>query len=230
MRWASPIDDKGRCPRAVADALSELAATGAFAQARRPARSISACGPKHLPDLLRGQRPRHLRRLRRRQIGVVVDAGAQCRRGHHGDRRKSANAVREVREFLRDGLGDEGLARSVVVSGDLRRARLDAAEGGLSDVGDRRILPRWRRGRTVPDGFGDVLRWPSAKSGCRQASRRPPRAIRRPYSPNCPSCSGAPVRGRRRHHHGASLRCWLTATTVNEPIGESAEAFWMAIS
>ena len=49
---------------------------------------------------------------------------------------------REVQEFLQDDLGEEGLARSVVVVVDLRRAGADAPPGGLSDAGDRRIFPR----------------------------------------------------------------------------------------
>ena len=46
---------------------------------------------------------------------------------------------REVQEFLQDDLGEEGLARSVVVVVDLRRAGADAPPGRLSDAGHRRI-------------------------------------------------------------------------------------------
>ena len=39
---------------------------------------------------------------------------------------------REVQEFLQDDLGEAGLARSVVVVSDIRRARADAPPGRLS--------------------------------------------------------------------------------------------------
>src|ERR1700733_3262747 len=69
--------------RAPPNALSRRAATGAFAQARRrPARSRRARA-QHLPDLLPRPAARHLRRLRRRQVGAAVGAGAPCRRRYH---------------------------------------------------------------------------------------------------------------------------------------------------
>ena len=71
---------------AVADALSQFAAASAFAQARRRSARSRRAGAQHLPDLLPRPAARHLRRLRRRQVGAVVDAGTQCRRRHHRDR------------------------------------------------------------------------------------------------------------------------------------------------
>ena len=64
---------------AVADALSQFAAAGAFAQAGRPAARSRRARAEYLPDLLPRPAAGHFRRLRRRQIGAAVDAGAQCR-------------------------------------------------------------------------------------------------------------------------------------------------------
>jgi len=101
----------------------------------------------------------------------------QRRCGYHGHwpRRRTR---REVQEFLQDDLGDAGLARSVVVvatSDEPALMRRQAAYLTLAiaeyfrDEG-KSVLCLMDRSR--------VLRWRSAKSGCRRASRRPPRAIR----------------------------------------------------
>jgi flagellum-specific ATP synthase len=49
---------------------------------------------------------------------------------------------REVQEFLQDDLGEEGLARSVVVVATSDEPALMRAAGRLFDLGDRRVLPR----------------------------------------------------------------------------------------
>ena len=68
---------------AIANALPQFAAAGAFAQAGRgAARSRRPCA-QHVPDLLPRPAARHLRRFRRRQIGAAVDAGAQRRCRHY---------------------------------------------------------------------------------------------------------------------------------------------------
>ena len=82
---------------------------------------------------------------------------------------------REVQEFLQDDLGRRGAGALGGRGGDFRRAGLDAAAGGLSDVGDRGIFPRRGQGRAVPDGFGDALRDGAARDravGGRTADRQ----------------------------------------------------------
>ena len=79
-----PIDGKGPLTQgALADALPQLAAAGPFAQARRRAARSRRARAQYLPDLLPRPAAGHLRRLRRRQVGAAVDAGAQCRCRHH---------------------------------------------------------------------------------------------------------------------------------------------------
>ena len=137
-RMGEPIDGKGPLPQGPSPMpVSQLAAAGAFAQAGRHAARSRRPLPEYLPDLLPRPAARHFRRLRRRQIGAAVDAGAQCRCRHHGDRagrrtRPRGAGVLAGRPRRRGpgAIGGRG--------GDLRRARLDAAAGGLSDAGDLR--------------------------------------------------------------------------------------------
>ncbi len=119
-----PIDGKGPLLQgAVADALPQLAAAGAFAQARRRAARSRRARAQYVPDLLPRPAARHLRRLRRRQIGAAVDAGAQrrCRHlGHRPDRRTrprgagipAGGSRRRGPGALGRGGGDLGRARA----------------------------------------------------------------------------------------------------------------------
>jgi hypothetical protein len=76
-------------------------------------RSISACARSIPSSPLPRPAQGYLLRLRRRQIGAAVDAGA--RGGRHIGHCLVGERGREVQEFLQDDLGDAGLARSVVV-------------------------------------------------------------------------------------------------------------------
>jgi len=79
-------------------------------KARRRAARSRACGALNtFVTCCRGQRLGIFAGSGRRQVGLVVDAGAECRRRYHGDRAWSARRGREVQEFLQDDLGEEGL-------------------------------------------------------------------------------------------------------------------------
>ena len=129
-----PIDGKGPLTaRPVADAVPQPAAAGAFAQPRRRAARSRRARAQHLPHLLPRPAAGHLRRLRRRQVGAAVDAGAQCRRRHLGDRPRRRTRPRGAgipagrpRRRGPGALGGGGR--------DLGRARADAAAGGLPDA------------------------------------------------------------------------------------------------
>ena len=114
-RWASRSTARGRCRRARRLSVPQLAAAGACAPARRRAARSRRARAQHLPHLLPRPAHGHLRRLRRRQIGAAVDAGAQRRLPTSSVIGLVGERGREVQEFLQDDLGEEGLARSVVV-------------------------------------------------------------------------------------------------------------------
>jgi len=120
---------------------------------------------------------------------------------------------REVREFVEGDLGEEGLARSVVVVATSDAPAVTRLRAAF--VATR--IAEWFR-----DGGLDVLLmmdsltaspWPSARSGCPTASRRPPGGTRRPPSPCCRSCWSEPDRGSAAPSP-ASTRSWSTVTTT----------------
>ena len=86
-----PIDGKGPLPTGpVALSVPQSAAARACAPARRRAARSRRARAQHLHDLLPRPAHGHLRRLRRRQIGAALDAGAQRRGrrvGHRAGRR-----------------------------------------------------------------------------------------------------------------------------------------------
>ncbi len=78
-----PIDGKGPlAAKRLPGSIPQRAAAGAFAAPGRQAARSRRARAQHLPDLLPRPAHGHLRRLRRRQVGAAVDAGAQrrCRR------------------------------------------------------------------------------------------------------------------------------------------------------
>ena len=137
-RWASRSTGSGRCRRARALSVPHLAAAGACAPpGRRAARSRRARA-QHLHHRLPRPAHGHLLRLRRRQVGAAVDAGAQRRRrrlGHRPGRRARPRGAGVLAGRSRPGRpGPLGGGRL-----DLRRAGVDAPPGGLSDARHRRI-------------------------------------------------------------------------------------------
>src|SRR5665213_2621433 len=121
---------------------------------------------------------------------------------------------REVQEFLQDDLRPAGLARSVVVvstSDEPALMRRQAAYLTLAIAEYFRDL-----NKDVLVLMDSVTRFAMAQReiGFRLASRRPPRAIRRPYSRNCRACWSAQARAPKRALSQVSFRCWSTATTI----------------
>ena len=122
-----PIDGKGPLdPGRFADALSQQPAAGAFAPACRPPARSRRARAQHVSDLLPRPAHGHLCRLRRRQVGAAVDAGAQCRcrcRRHRADRRTRPRGA-----GISAGRSRRGGPRALGGGGrDLGRARADAA-------------------------------------------------------------------------------------------------------
>jgi flagellar biosynthesis/type III secretory pathway ATPase len=126
---------------------------------------------------------------------------------------------REVRSFLEHDLGQDGLARSVVVvstSDSPPLARLRAAYAATSiaesfrDEGMNVLL--------MMDSDHALLPWHSARSAWPPASRRRRRDIRRPCSASCPGCSSAQAAcAIPAAFTGVLHRCSSKADDHNEP-------------
>ena len=122
---------------------------------------------------------------------------------------------REVQEFLQDDLGEEGLARSVVVVATSDEPALMRRQAAYLTLADRRIFPRSGQAGAAADGLGDPLcRGPARDRAChRRAADR-----ERLYADGVCRAAAAPGAGRARLRRGqrspASSRCWSRATTT----------------
>ena len=127
--------------RAVALSVPQRAAARACAPARRRAARSRRARAQHVPHLLPRPAHGHLRRLRRRQVGAAVDAGAQRRGRRLGDRprRRARPRGAGVPAGRSRASGPRALGRGGL---DLGRAGADAPPGRVSHARDRRIFPR----------------------------------------------------------------------------------------
>src|SRR4029079_3689400 len=69
---------------------------------------------------------------------------------------------REVKEFIEDILGEDGIRRAVVVAAPADAPALMRLQGANYAL-DRRALPRPRARRAAADGFADPLRHGAAR-------------------------------------------------------------------
>ena len=107
---------------------------------------------------------------------------------------------REVREFIENDLGPEGLARGRGRV-DLRPARARAAARRVHRDAHRRVVPRPAPRRAAPHGQPHPLRDGAARGrAVGRASRRRPAATRRRCSACSPACSSAPAHPTRERH------------------------------
>ena len=100
---------------------------------------------------------------------------------------------REVREFLENDLGPEGLARSVVVVATSDAPAARAAAGGVRRHPDRRVVPRQRPRRAADDGQPHPRRDGAARG--RPVGRRAaghPRLPAERVRACCRGCSSGP--------------------------------------
>ena len=134
-----PIDGLGPLPSGpCAIPVPLVAAAGACPHAGRRAARSRRARAQHLPHRLPRPAHGHLLRLRRRQIGAAVDAGAQRVGRHLGDRPGRRARPRGAGILA----GRSGPGRPGALGGgglDLRRAGADAPPGRLPDARHRRI-------------------------------------------------------------------------------------------
>ena len=124
--------------RAVALSVPQRAAAGACPPARRRAARSRGARAQHLHHLLPRPAHGHLLRLRRRQVGAAVDAGAQRRRRRLGDR--AGRRARPRGAGIPAGRPRRRGPRALGGGGvDLRRAGADAPAGRLPHARHRRI-------------------------------------------------------------------------------------------
>ncbi len=200
---AGRADRRARAAAAGAGALflPLVAAAGACPPPRRRAARSRRARAQYLRHLLPRPAHGHLRRLRRRQIGAAVDAGAQRGRRRFGDR--PGRRTRPRGAGVLAGRPRPGRSRPLGGRGlDLGRAGADAPPGGLSDARHRRVLPRPAQGRAGADGFGHPLRHGAARDrpvGRRAADRQ---GLYADGLHRTAAASGARrPRHRRGHHH-----------------------------
>ena len=197
-----PLDGKGPLPGGASPYPFRNTPPAAHARQRVGAPlDLGRAGDQHLHDLLPRPAHGHFLRLRRRQIGAALHAGAQCRGRRLGDR--PDRRARPRGAGIPAGRSGRGGPGPLGGGGfDLRRAGPDAPPGGLPVARRFGILPRRGQGRAAADGFGHALRGGAARNRAldRRAADR-----QRLYADGVFRTAAAAGAGRagggRGHHH-----------------------------
>ena len=133
---------------------------------------------------------------------------------------------REVREFIEDELGPEGLARSVVVIATSDTRAADAPRGRLCGNDDRRAFPRPGEIRAAHDGQRDPVlrRAPRDRAFRRRAAghaRLSAERVRRAAAPARARRPGAGPAGRHAGQITALFTVLVEGDDHNEPVADA---------
>ena len=168
--------------------------------------------------------PRHLRRLRRRQVARCSGMIARATDADVNVIALVGERGREVREFIERDLGPEGARALGRRRRHLRPARARAHQGRVRRDHDRRALPRPGRRRAADDGLGHPLRDRAARD--RPRDRRAAGDARLhavACSRSCRGCSSAPAPPRTGSITGL-YTVLVEGDDMNEPVADAVRA------
>jgi flagellum-specific ATP synthase len=143
---------------------------------------------------------------------------------------------REVREFIEDTLGQDGLAKSVIVTATSDEAAPKRRRAAWLTLAVAEHFRDEGKQVSASSTASRALQWRSARLVLPPESRRPRAVTRLPCSPNCPSClsaRGRVSRWKRASHRATSPACspcWWMATITTNRFRTPCAVFSMAIS